>query len=182
MGAMNFESTAIAGLSVISYQPFSDTRGGFVKTIHRETFEQQGLEWQFAESYFSISARDVIRGMHFQVPPRDHHKLVHVIKGGIIDVVLDLRRSSPTHGTWVATTLSAENRKALYIGKGLAHGFLSLEPDSIVEYHTTTSQSKQCECGILWNSFGYEWPVAQPVLSDRDRAFAPFSHEQSWFA
>ncbi|GGH65545.1 dTDP-4-dehydrorhamnose 3,5-epimerase/CDP-3, 6-dideoxy-D-glycero-D-glycero-4-hexulose-5-epimerase [Filimonas zeae] len=179
---MKFEPTDIAGLTVIHYQPFADARGGFVKTIHRESFEQEGLEWQFAESYFSISARDVIRGMHFQVPPHDHDKLVHVVKGSIIDVVLDIRNDAPTYGSWVATLLNDENRKALYIGKGLAHGFLSLEPDTIVEYHTTTQQHKACEGGVLWNSFGYEWPVAAPVLSERDKGFAAFSHAQTWFA
>lgn len=178
---MIFESTPIQGLHVIGYNRFVDHRGEFVKTIHRESFEQAGVEWRFTESYFSVSAKDVIRGMHFQLPPADHDKLVYVIAGSITDVVLDIRRRSPTYGQYFATTLSADNRKAVYIPKGLAHGFVSLEPQSIVEYHTTTSQHKGYEGGILWNSFGYAWPVEEPILSERDQAFIPFTQEPSFF-
>lgn len=178
---MKFESTAIPGLQVIQYQSFKDMRGGFVKTIHKESFEQAGLNWQFAESYFSVSAKNVIRGMHFQVPPQQHDKLVYVVSGSILDVVLDIRTYAPTYGRYVATVLSAENRKALFIGEGLAHGFLSLEDNAIVEYHTTTVQDKACEGGVLWNSFGFDWPVADPVLSDRDKAFESFTSGKTWF-
>jgi dTDP-4-dehydrorhamnose 3,5-epimerase len=107
---------------------------------------------------------------------------VYVVKGAIIDVVLDLRVNEPTFGKFYSVELSEKNRHAVYIGKGFAHGFLSLEEDTIVEYHTSTSQSRACEGGILWNSFGYVWPVNAPIISDRDRAFESFENFKSPFS
>jgi dTDP-4-dehydrorhamnose 3,5-epimerase/CDP-3, 6-dideoxy-D-glycero-D-glycero-4-hexulose-5-epimerase len=119
--------------------------------------------------------------MHFQVPPEDHNKLVYVVKGKIIDVILDLRLSQPTYGQHFFVELSTDNRKAIYIGKGFAHGFLSLEDDTIVEYHTSTSQSRECEGGIFYNSFGFEWPILNAVTSERDAAFVKFQSFKSPF-
>lgn len=181
MGFMLIQPTAIAGLYEVQYQPYHDHRGAFVKTIHRNSFENAGLHWCFEESYFSVSAAGVIRGMHFQLPPAAHDKLVYVVNGSIQDVVLDLRQSAPTYGSYLVTQLSAANRKGLYIAAGLAHGFISEAADTVVEYHTTTAQDKAAEAGVLWNSFGYKWPVVAPVLSDRDRAFPAFDKQQQYF-
>ncbi len=169
------------GLFII--QPFvhHDERGSFVKTIHDGFYAENGLDPSFTESFYSISNKDVIRGMHFQYPPHAHDKLVYVLQGSILDVVLDLRKSSATYGQTFSRLLTAENREMLFIGKGLAHGFLSLESNSIVEYHTTTSQAKEAEGGILWNSFGFDWPVKDPVLSGRDKDFISFTQYTSQF-
>lgn len=172
---MNLLQTGFENLFVLEQFSFKDNRGEFVKTIHAETFVKEGLEYAFTESFYSISKKNVLRGMHFQVPPEDHVKLVYVLSGKIIDVVVDLRKEQPTFGNYFTVELSEQNRKAVYIGKGFAHGFLALEENSIVEYHTTTSQSKECEGGILWNSFGFQWPVENPILSERDKQFANLS-------
>jgi dTDP-4-dehydrorhamnose 3,5-epimerase len=139
---MEFIKTKLEGVFIIQPKKFSDLRGVFVKTIHEETFASIGLSCKFKESFYSVSKKNVIRGMHFQIPDEDHDKLVYTVKGIIIDVILDLRKQSPTFGQYIAEELSEENRRSVYIPKGLAHGFLSLENDTIVEYHTTTVQSR----------------------------------------
>jgi dTDP-4-dehydrorhamnose 3,5-epimerase/CDP-3, 6-dideoxy-D-glycero-D-glycero-4-hexulose-5-epimerase len=179
---MNIIETDFQSLLILELSSFKDNRGEFVKTIHSDTFEKHGLDWHFSESFYSVSKRNVIRGMHFQLPPADHAKLVYVISGKIIDVVLDLRKDSGTYGNYYSIELSAENRKAIYIDKGFAHGFIAMEDDSIVEYHTTTSQNRECEAGILWNSFGYDWTgIEKPIISERDRSFCSLSQFQSPF-
>jgi dTDP-4-dehydrorhamnose 3,5-epimerase len=178
---MKVIQTGFENLYVLEQFSFKDNRGEFVKTIHAETFIKEGLEYAFTESFYSISKKNVLRGMHFQTPPQDHVKLVYVLSGKILDVVVDLRTEQPTFGKYFTVELSEENRKAIYIGKGFAHGFLAMEENSIVEYHTTTSQSKDCEGGILWDSFGFEWPVVNPILSDRDKVFPAFAAYKSPF-
>lgn len=172
---MKLHNTDFNDLFVLDLPSFMDHRGEFVKTIHKETYEKIGLEHNFTESFYSVSKKNVIRGMHFQVPPQDHVKLVYVVSGKILDVILDLRKAQPTYGSFFTVELSAQNRKGAYIGKGFAHGFLALEENTIVEYHTTTSQSKDCEQGILYHSFGYTWPVQSPIVSVRDQSFVSFS-------
>lgn len=178
---MNVKATEFNDLYVLEYNSFTDTRGEFVKTIHKDTFIENKLEWEFRESFYSVSHKNVFRGMHFQYYPNDHEKLVYVVKGAIIDVVLDLRFDSATFGKHFTVALSDKNRKGVYIGKGLAHGFLSLEHDTIVEYHTTSMQSKESEGGVKWNSFGFEMPIENPIISQRDEAFSPFDIKIKYF-
>jgi dTDP-4-dehydrorhamnose 3,5-epimerase len=178
---MEIKDTAFEDLYIMEYTSFLDQRGEFVKTIHKETFLSKGLVYIFNESFYSVSNKNVIRGMHFQVPPEDHAKLVYVVTGSIIDVVLDIRNDSPSFGEFFSIELSTKNRKGLYIGKGFAHGFLALEDNTTVEYHTTTSQNRECEAGIKFDSFGYDWNVKEPILSVRDLAFQNFSNIESPF-
>lgn len=178
---MNIESTAFDNLFVMNYNSFKDERGEFVKTIHKDTFVDNNLEWNFSESFYSVSHKNVFRGMHFQYSPNDHEKLVYVVKGSILDVVLDLRSDSETHGKYFTIELSDLNRKGLYIGKGFAHGFLSLENDTVVEYHTTTVQSKDSEGGVKWDSFGFDLPISDPIISLRDISFENFDVNKKYF-
>jgi dTDP-4-dehydrorhamnose 3,5-epimerase/CDP-3, 6-dideoxy-D-glycero-D-glycero-4-hexulose-5-epimerase len=178
---MKISETLIKGLYLLDYLSFTDTRGEFIKTIHASIFEEHGLDYKFDESFYSISNKNVIRGMHFQIPPDEHSKLVYLISGRIIDVVLDIRKESETYGKFFHTELSSDKRKGLYIGKGLAHGFIALEDNSIVEYHTTTVHSAINETGILFNSFGFNWNLSNPILSERDMNFTPFKNFKSPF-
>jgi len=178
---MKIIETKLSGVHVINYNSFKDNRGEFVKTIHEGEFAEFGLDWKFTESFYSLSHKNVIRGMHFQYPPHDHGKLVYVIAGKIIDVVLDLRKSSETFGQFFSVEVSAGARNAIYIGKGFAHGFLGLDEQNIVEYHTTTVQSKECEGGVKYDSFGFNWNVKSPVISDRDDAFENFDINKQYF-
>jgi dTDP-4-dehydrorhamnose 3,5-epimerase/CDP-3, 6-dideoxy-D-glycero-D-glycero-4-hexulose-5-epimerase len=178
---MNIKTTDFTDLFVLEYNSFKDNRGEFIKTIHRETFIENNLEWNFAESFYSISHKNVFRGMHFQYPPNDHEKLVYVVKGAVTDVILDLRFDSSTFGQYFAVELSDKNKKGIYIGKGFAHGFLSLEDDTIVEYHTTTIQNKECEGGVKWDSIGFDFPEKEIIISDRDSNFLPFDINKKYF-
>lgn len=178
---MNLIDTGFEDLYIIAYNAFNDYRGEFVKTIHKQTFQSYGLESEFTESFYSSSKLNVIRGMHFQYQPQDHEKLVYVVTGKILDVVLDLRKSSKTYGKCFSVELGAENHKAIYIGKGFAHGFLTLEENSIVEYHTTTSQSREHEGGIKWDTIGFDWPIKNPIISERDQNFIKFNDYVSQF-
>ncbi len=178
---MDLITTHIPDLIIINYKKFNDKRGEFVKTIHAETFTKHNMLYQFEESFFSISNINVIRGMHFQIPPYDHAKLVYVVKGQIIDVVLDIRTESKTYGQYFSIKLNDIARQGLYIGKGLAHGFISLMPDTIVEYHTTTAHNTQHETGIRFDSFGFDWNTKEPIVSDRDLNFVSFDNFVSPF-
>ena len=157
---------------VLDLPAFPDNRGLFVKTFHDTTLQQQGIEFQLKESYFSVSAKDVIRGMHFQTPPHQHAKIVFCPYGAILDVIVDLRKGSETYGRWQAQELSAENHKAFYIPEGFAHGFKSLTEGAITYYLVSSEYSKDHDTGILYNSIGFDWDVKDPVISARDLSFA----------
>lgn len=158
-----------------------DERGVFVKTYHKDKLEEEiGIVECFKESYYSQSRKDVIRGMHFQLPPHDHEKLVYVTEGKILDVILDIRKNSTTYGLFRSIELSSFGN-AVFIPKGCAHGFLTLSDKATVVYNVTTVYNQEADSGILWNSFGFRWPVAQPILSARDQAFASFKDYNSLF-
>lgn len=178
---MKIIETPIKDLLVLEINNFQDKRGNFCKMFSYDFFRESNIDTDFKEFYFSISYKNVIRGMHFQTPPFDHSKLIYVSKGHIKDVVLDIRKNSQTFGRYYEIELSVENAKCLYVPKGLAHGFLSMEDGSIVNYAQTSCYSKEHDSGILYNSFGYEWNVEKPVISERDLSLNIFSTFQSPF-
>ncbi|NYS59720.1 dTDP-4-dehydrorhamnose 3,5-epimerase [Vreelandella salicampi] len=148
-----------------------DDRGYFVKIFNKQIFKENKLNAEFKESFYSISEKNVIRGMHFQTPPMDHEKLVYVISGSILDVVIDVRKSSPTYGKSIAFDLNEKNKRSLYIGRGFAHGFLTKSKTAIVGYMTTSLYSKEHDTGIKWDSFGFDWGISDPIISQRDANF-----------
>lgn len=165
---MDIESTDIPGCYVLQARVMHDVRGSFVKTFHTPRFEELGLRTDWREEYFSISAPGVIRGMHFQLPPEDHAKMVFCLIGEVLDVVVDLRRGSPAFGKAHAFTLSAANGRGLYLPTGCAHGFVSVGGTSGMYYKVTSVHSAAHDAGIAWDSLGFDWPVDTPILSDRD--------------
>lgn len=167
---MECEALALPGLLRLNYRTFRDERGAFVKTFHADLFARFGIRHQIAEEFYSASARGVIRGMHFQIPPHDHTKLVYCAHGRVLDVVLDLRRGSPTCGQWHAEVLDAEKPTALFIPRGMAHGFQSLEDGSLVFYSVSSVHHPASDCGIRWDSFGFSWPQAVTGISPRDQS------------
>lgn len=162
---------ALPGVRLLEPRNFSDRRGAFIKTYHESAWHEAGISFSMKEEYYSISRQGVLRGMHFQSPPEDHTKMVYCPSGRVLDVLLDLRLNSPTFGQSVAMELSAETRMILMIPAGIAHGFLSLEEQSIMVYKTSTMHSPAHDAGIRWDSFGFDWGPDVPVLSDRDAAF-----------
>ena len=175
--------TGLAGLVVLEPRVFTDLRGTFVKTFHDSAFRELGLAFAPREEYFSTSHKNVVRGMHFQVPPADHAKLVYCVTGAVLDVVLDLRRNSPTYGGTFAGELSETNRRSLFIPTGFAQGFLALTDNALMVYKTSTVHDPACDRGIHWQSFGFTWPLggATPILSKRDEALPPLADFNSPF-
>jgi len=163
--------TSIEGLFIIECKRHEDERGAFVKVFHKDIFEDNGLQTNFVESYYSVSKLNVIRGMHFQIPPKQCAKLVYVTKGKICDVVIDLRKNSKTSGRFFSMELSDTNNKMLYIPEGFAHGFKTLSGKAMVTYLQTGVYDAGCDSGVLWNSFGFDWQINGPVISQRDASF-----------
>ncbi len=178
---LNIIPTRLPGVFVIKTEGFEDDRGSFVKTFHEDTFKDYGISVDFKESFYSISKKNVIRGMHFHVPPKDHAKLVYVSSGAILDVVLDLRKGSPTYGIHDTIELSAKNHEMVYIPTGCAHGFLSLIDDTCMVYLQSGVYSKECDAGIAYDSFGMDWKVQNPILSKRDQSFVTLKDFDSPF-
>jgi len=171
---MNLEKTNINGLFVLKTPVFCDNRGVFQKIINYEFFSSNNLDSDFLEFYFSCSKKDVIRGLHFQMPPKEHVKVVSVSFGSIIDVVIDLRKDSSSCGKIFSKRLDDKSGEFLYLPKGVAHGFLSLTDNTIVNYAQTTTYSKEYDAGILYNSIDFTWPVTNPIISERDLSFLAF--------
>jgi dTDP-4-dehydrorhamnose 3,5-epimerase len=168
---MRLIKTDIKGLLILEPKIFEDSRGKFIKTFTDDFFQENGLDINIKETYYSISNKDVIRGMHFQTPPYDHTKIVYVPYGKITDVVLDIRKDSQTYGEYFSTELSSENGKILIIPQGLAHGFKSLEDNTNVTYMQTTCYAPNNDAGIRYDSFKFDWELNNPELSDRDNSF-----------
>lgn len=167
---MKIKELEIPGVFSVENFFSEDSRGVFVKTFHYEQFKEAGLEAHFQESYYSRSVRGVIRGMHFQAPPVDHHKLVYVTEGEVLDVIVDLRKSSLTYQRVFSVSLKAFG-SSIYIPKGCAHGFLTLSDRATLVYNVSTVYSKDQDKGILWSSIDFDWGVKNPILSSRDASF-----------
>ncbi|WP_204106169.1 MULTISPECIES: dTDP-4-dehydrorhamnose 3,5-epimerase [Spirulina sp. CCY15215] len=173
--------TSIKGCYELQPNLKKDERGSFVKTFHKDDFEALNLEVDFAEEYYSVSHQKVLRGLHFQIPPHDHVKMVYCLLGEIQDVVVDLRMDSPSYGKYEILTLSSEIANMVYLPKGTAHGFLTLSESAIVMYKVTKTYAPDFDRGVLWNSLNIPWQEKNPVLSERDRSFQPLEKFQSPF-
>jgi len=165
---LDIRQTTIPGCYEIFFKPLRDDRGFLVKTFHEDVFKANGLKTHFPEEYFSYSHKGVLRGLHFQTPPKDHFKLVNCVQGEVFDAVVDLRRGSPTYAKFETFELSARKSNMIYIPPGLAHGFYIMSKDAIVMYRVTTVYSPEHDVGLLWNSANIPWPNDNPVLSERD--------------
>ena len=178
---MKIDSEPLSGAWVLCPKIFLDQRGSFVKIYNSDLFTSLGLSFAPHEEYFSSSARGVIRGMHFQRPPHDHQKLVYCVSGRVLDVILDLRKNSPTYGRSTAVDLSEKNRRLFLISKGFAHGFLALEENSTMVYLTSTGHAPSHDSGVRWDSFGFAWPEENPIVSQRDGSLVPLRDLSSPF-
>ena len=178
---MRVEQTAIKGCYQIFPQVRKDNRGVFVKTFHKEVFETHGLITEFAEEYYSVSHKGVLRGMHFQIPPHEHFKLVYCLAGKVLDAIVDLRVGSPTYHKSCTFELSVEQGNMLYIAPGIAHGFYALTEDVIMQYKVSTAYAPDCDGGIRWDSMDVIWPTSEPILSERDQIFPNLQNFNSPF-
>lgn len=173
-------ATPLAIPEVILFEPkvFGDERGFFFESFNQRLFEEAtGLKRDFVQDNHSRSQRGVLRGLHYQLPPKAQGKLVRVVQGEVFDVAVDIRRSSPTFGNWVGVVLSGENKRQLWIPEGFAHGFVTLSETAEFLYKTTEFYAPEWERCIVWNdpAIGIEWPVdGEPALSAKDLKGAPF--------
>ena len=168
---MKIKKTALEGVYIINNFNVSDDRGVFVKTFNKTTFQKNNLGFEINESYYSMSNKNVIRGMHFQLPPFDHEKLVYVVKGSILDVIVDLRKNSKTYKQHISVSLSEDNRKSVFIPKGFAHGFKSEKDGTVTVYNVATEYNPNADVGVHYNSFGFNWQIENSILSERDLEF-----------
>ncbi|CUQ67227.1 dTDP-4-dehydrorhamnose 3,5-epimerase [Candidatus Nitrospira inopinata] len=174
--------STISGCVELRPQVREDRRGRFVKVFHRHMFELLGLCADYEEEYYSVSRRGVIRGLHFQVPPMDHDKLIYCVSGRIQDAAVDLRCGSPTYGRYALFDVSAEEGNMVYVPRGLAHGFCTLSESAIVVYKVSSVYSAEHDRGLLWNSAGIPWAIGDPLVSDRDLTHPPFESFRSPFS
>lgn len=173
---MTIKTTLIADILLLEPKVFYDERGYFMESFNEREFETL-QKVKFVQDNESLSQKGVLRGLHFQKPPHAQAKLVRVISGSIFDVALDLRISSPTYGNYFGHVLSDKNKLQLFIPVGFAHGFLSLENNTIVNYKCSDYYCKEAEDSLLWNDerLGIEWGITNPVLAPKDQNAQKFS-------
>ena len=174
---MRFIPAALDGACVIELDRIEDERGFFARTFCRDEFATHGLRAQFVQCSVSFNAtRRTLRGMHYQASPHEEAKLVRCTQGVIFDAIVDLRRASPTFKRWFGVELSADNRRALYIPEGCAHGFQTLEDASEVFYQISEVYCPEAARGVRWNdpAFGIAWPLKDPIVSARDAGYPDF--------
>lgn len=174
---MKLNATKLEGVFVIEMEPSADKRGFYKRVWGKGDFGALGLDTELDNIGISYNkARATFRGMHFQKEPFAESKLVQCVRGRIYDVILDLREDSPTWGEWTAVELSADEHSSLYIPKGVAHGFQTLEDDSEVLYFISAEYNKEAASGVRWNDerFGIELPLEISVINERDSTYADF--------
>ena len=168
---MDVQTTPLPGVLVIEPEVFTDRRGSLFEAYHLARYAEAGVAGPFVQDNVSRSRRGVLRGLHFEVRGRQG-KLVSVVDGEVFDVAVDLRRDSATFARWFGTRLSGDNHRQIYVPPGCAHGFCVLSEVADMLYKSTTPFAPQYERGVVWNdpALGIEWPLADPVLSERDAA------------
>ena len=169
---MKFTPLDIPGLVLVEPKAWNDARGFFLEFYNQKFFAENGIRVKFVQDNHSLSKKGVLRGLHYQVKPREQAKLVRVIRGEIYDVALDIRPRSRTFGRWHGVRLSAENQKILFIPAGFAHGYVALAPQTEVFYKTSDFYSPKDERGIRWDDpfFNVRWPGGSHIISEKDRA------------
>ncbi len=184
---MQIDVLDIADLRLVRPRRFGDDRGWFSETFRADVFAEAGVEAAFIQDNLAFSAEaGVVRGLHWQAPPRAQAKLVQVLSGEILDVAVDIRKGSPTYGQHVSVTLTAVGGEQLFVPAGFAHGYCTLTPNCVVAYKVTDVYAAETEGGLFWNDpdVGIEWPVdpVKVILSKRDERLPRFSELDTPFA
>lgn len=179
---MTIKETFIKDLLILSPSVFSDDRGYFLESYNKKVLASI-LDLEFVQDNESKSQKDVLRGLHFQKPPFAQGKLVRVITGSVLDIVVDLRKESPTYGKHFKLVLSSENKMQLYVPKGFAHGFLVLEDNTIFSYKCTNYYHKEAEESLLWDdtTLNIDWNIEHPIISEKDKNAEKFANFTSPF-
>ena len=172
-----FEATELKGLIKITPQAFPDDRGVFWESYRRSEFVEHGITAAFVQDNVSISTKGVLRGLHFQKEPHAQGKLVSVIRGTVLDVVVDVRPESPTRGRYLKFELTGDGGTSLYVPPGFAHGFVVLSDEVIFTYKVTADYCPTAEDGILWNdeTLDIDWQIDDPIISEKDAILPPYA-------
>jgi dTDP-4-dehydrorhamnose 3,5-epimerase len=166
-----FKKLSIPDIILITPEVFEDTRGTFAETYKKSSFEKMSIKTNFVQDNHSKSKKNVLRGLHYQLPPMEQAKLIMCIKGTVFDVAVDIRKSSPYYGKWVGYYLSEENKNMLFIPPGFAHGYLVTSEETVIIYKVSKEYSGEHERGILWKDpeIRIDWPfTVEPILSKKD--------------
>ncbi|WP_371324636.1 dTDP-4-dehydrorhamnose 3,5-epimerase [Dechloromonas sp. ZY10] len=172
---MILEPLALEGAYLVHGYRMADERGWFWKNYQDTAFGHLGLEFECRETFFSMSSSGVLRGMHFQLPPKAHNKLVTCLSGEVFDVLLDMRKNSLTFGKAISVKLNSEGDVSVFVPIGLAHGFYVMTERAMMCYQTSIPYDPNSDSGVNWNSIAVDWPITQqPVLSERDQGLPPW--------
>jgi len=181
---MEFIKTTLKDAYLIKPKVFRDERGFFLEFYSKKMFEEQGIRADFVQDNYSLSVKKgVLRGLHFQNPPNEQAKLVRVTKGSVYDVIVDIRKNSETYGKWEGFELSAENFQMLFVPRGFAHAFVTLEDNTEFMYKVDSFYAPESDSGLIWNDsdLAIDWPVKDPVLSEKDSKLQYFKNFNSPF-
>jgi len=180
---LTIEETELMGLYIIEPKVFEDDRGYFFESYNQKRFAEHDLNLNFIQDNQSKSCKNVLRGLHFQNPPSAQGKLIQVIKGSVLDVAVDIRKNSETYGQHVTVILSESNKKMMYISVGFAHGFLTMEDETIFSYKCTNFYDPSLESSILWDDpeLNIDWKIETPILTEKDKYAQRFNKFDSQF-
>ncbi len=180
---MEIKTYHIAGLLLLKPRIFEDERGYFYESYNELTFGKAGITSKFVQDNQSLSSKNVLRGLHFQNPPYEQGKLVRVVQGAVKDVAVDIRKLSPTYGQYIVEELSALNKYMMWIPPGFAHGFLTLEDNTLFLYKCTNLYNKESESGIRWNdpTLNIDWGLVDPIVSSKDIELLSFNDAKNLF-
>lgn len=180
---MKITNLALNGVMLIEPRIFTDERGYFFESYNEERFNKAGIHVEFVQDNQSLSSKGVLRGLHFQNPPFDQGKLVRVVSGSVLDVVVDIRKESPTYGHHLSLKLDAVSSQMMWIPPGFAHGFVALEDQTIFLYKCTKVYNKDSEGGILYNDpdLNIDWGIKTPIVSEKDLELELFKNLNSKF-
>lgn len=180
---MKLEFCNIEGLTIIHPDVFEDERGYFYESFNKEKFAAHGLKMEFVQDNQSLSHKGVLRGLHFQKKPHSQGKLVRIVRGSVLDVAVDIRTQSKTYGQYFSIELSEQNKTMFYIPEGFAHGFLTLEDNTVFSYKCTNLYNKASEETILWNDsyLDIDWRINNPIISEKDKTGFSFNTLPQFF-
>jgi dTDP-4-dehydrorhamnose 3,5-epimerase len=169
---MKVIASPLPGVRVVEPNVFGDHRGFFMESYQQQRYMESGIDTVFVQDNISLSVRNTLRGLHYQ-HPRGQAKLVQVLQGEIFDVVVDIRKGSPTWGQWFGVTLSSDNKRQVFIPDGYAHGFCVTSETALFAYKCSDYYLPEDEGGVRWDDpqIGIQWPVQSPILSDRDKNY-----------
>ncbi len=174
---MIFIETKLEGAYIIDLERIEDDRGFFARTWCRREFSERGLNPGLAQCSISFnSKRGTVRGMHYQLPPHEEAKLIRCARGGIYDVIIDLRPQSPTFKQWLSVELTEKNQRMLYVPEAFAHGFQTLADNTEVSYYISEIYAPECASGVRWDdsAFGIQWPLKARVITPKDQSYPDF--------